>query len=96
MRLGEYLQLADIPQAKFAVLLGVRRATISRYISGTKIPSATDMLKIWGLSRGLVGLDDWMPPHSAGRTVLTASKLSAQDIHEVASEHAVDAWLRPR
>jgi len=74
MRLGEYLQLADIPQAKFAVLLGVQRATISRYISGTKIPPATDMLKIWDLSRGLVGLDDWMPPHSAGRTALTATR----------------------
>ena len=77
MRLGEYLRSADISQARFAVLLGVRRATISRYISGTKIPPATDMLKIWDLSRGLVGLDDWMPPHSAGRTALTATKLSA-------------------
>ena len=61
MRLGEYLRLADIPQAKFAVLLGVQRATISRYISGTKIPPATDMLKIWGLSHGAVALDDWVP-----------------------------------
>ena len=77
VRLGEYLQLADIPQAKFAVLLGVQRATVSRYISETKIPPVTDMLKIWGLSHGAVGLDDRMPPHSAGRTALTATKLSA-------------------
>ena len=65
MRLGEYLQLADIPQAKFAVLLGVQRATISRYISGTKIPPVTEMLKIWGLSKGAVALDDWVPEKKA-------------------------------
>jgi hypothetical protein len=59
------------------VLLGVRRSTANSYISGTKIPPTTDMLKIWGLTRGLVALDDWMPPHSAGRTALTASKLYA-------------------
>jgi hypothetical protein len=31
------------------------------------------MLKIWGLSQGAVGLDDWVPPHSAERTTLTAT-----------------------
>ena len=67
VRLGEYLQLADIPQAKFAVLLGVQRATVSRYISGTKIPPVTEMLKIWGLSKGAVALDDWAPERKIRR-----------------------------
>ena len=61
MRLGEYLQLADISQTRFAAQIGVRRATISRYISGTKIPSATVVLKIRDLSKGAVALDDWAP-----------------------------------
>ena len=52
MRLGEYLQLADISQTRFAALIGVRQATVSRYISGTKIPSATVALKIRQLSQG--------------------------------------------
>jgi hypothetical protein len=34
MRLGEYLQLAEISQTRFAAQIGVRQATISRYISG--------------------------------------------------------------
>jgi hypothetical protein len=75
MRLGEYLQLVGTPQAKFAVLLGVQRATVGRYISGTKIPPTTDMLKIWGLTRGLVALDDWMPLHSAGRTAAEGDQI---------------------
>ena len=61
MRLGEYLQLADISQTRFAALLGVQQATVSRYISGTKIPSATVVLKIRDLSKGAVALDDWAP-----------------------------------
>ena len=61
MRLGEYLQLANISQTRFAALIGVRQATVSRYISGTKIPSATVVLKIRDLSKGAVALDDWAP-----------------------------------
>ena len=71
MRLGEYLRSADISQARFAVLLGVRRATISRYISGTKIPSATVVLKIRDLSKGAVALDDWAPEKKIRRAAAT-------------------------
>jgi transcriptional regulator with XRE-family HTH domain len=67
MRLGEYLQLADISQTRFAAQIGVRRATISRYISGTKIPSATVVLKIRNLSKGAVALDDWAPEKKVRR-----------------------------
>ena len=44
MRLGEYLQLADISQTRFAAQIGVRQATISRYISGEQIPSTPVVL----------------------------------------------------
>jgi predicted transcriptional regulator len=53
--------LADISQTRFAALIGVRQATVSRYISGTKIPSTTVVLKIRDLSKGAVALDDWVP-----------------------------------
>jgi hypothetical protein len=39
----------------------VQQATVSRYISGTKIPSVTAVLKIRDLSKGAVALDDWVP-----------------------------------
>jgi len=61
MRLGEFLRLADLPQAKFATLIGVRQATISRYISGEQIPSTPIVLKIRALTEGAVTLDDWLP-----------------------------------
>ena len=67
MRLGEYLQLADISQTRFAALIGVQQATVSRYISGTKIPSATVVLKIRDLSKGAVALDDWAPEQKIRR-----------------------------
>ena len=61
MRLGEYLQLADISQSRFAAQVGVRQATISRYILGEQVPSVPIVLKIRDLSGGAVGLDDWVP-----------------------------------
>jgi predicted transcriptional regulator len=61
MRLGKYLRSAEISQVRFATLLGVRQATVSRYISGTKIPSVTAVLKIRDISKGAVALDDWAP-----------------------------------
>ena len=61
MRLGEYLQLADISQSRFAAQVGVRQATISRYILGEQVPSVPIVVKIRDLSGGAVGLDDWLP-----------------------------------
>jgi hypothetical protein len=58
MRLGEYLQLADISQTRFAAQIGVRQATISRYISSEQIPSTPIVVKIRGISKGAVALDD--------------------------------------
>jgi len=70
MRLGEYLQLTDMSQVRFAALLGVRQATVSRYISGTKLPSVTAVLKIRDLSKGAVALDDWAPLKKRRRAAL--------------------------
>ena len=61
MRLREYLRSADISQTRFAAQIGVQQGTVSRYISGTKIPSATVALKIRDASQGAVALDDWAP-----------------------------------
>jgi transcriptional regulator with XRE-family HTH domain len=61
MRLGEYLQLAEISQTRFAAQIGVRQATISRYISGEQVPSTPIVVKIRDLSGGAVALDDWVP-----------------------------------
>jgi transcriptional regulator with XRE-family HTH domain len=61
LRLREFLQLADISQTRFAALIGVRQATICRYILGEQIPSVPIVVKIRDLSGGAVGLDDWAP-----------------------------------
>jgi transcriptional regulator with XRE-family HTH domain len=61
MRLGKYLQSADISQTRFAAQIGVRQATISRYILGEQVPSVPIVVKIRDLSGGAVGLDDWLP-----------------------------------
>jgi predicted transcriptional regulator len=61
MRLGEYLRSVNVSQRRFAALLGVQQATISRYISGEQIPSTPIVLKIRDLSLGAVALDDWVP-----------------------------------
>jgi hypothetical protein len=45
----------------------VRQATVSRYISGTKIPSVTAVLKIRDISKGAVALDDWLPEKKTRR-----------------------------
>ena len=67
MRLGEYLRLADIPQSRFAARVGVRQATICRYILGEQIPSVPIVVKIRDLSGGAVGLDDWAPQKKTRR-----------------------------
>ena len=61
MRLGEYLQSVAMSQTRLAALIGVQQGTVSRYISGTKIPSVTAVLKIRDISGGAVALDDWVP-----------------------------------
>jgi transcriptional regulator with XRE-family HTH domain len=61
MRLGEYLRSAEISQTRFAAQIGVRQATISRYVSGEQVPSTPIVLKIRALSKGAVALDDWVP-----------------------------------
>ena len=61
MRLGEFLRSAEISQTRFAAQIGVRQATISRYILGEQVPSIPIVVKIRDLSGGAVGLDDWLP-----------------------------------
>jgi hypothetical protein len=61
MRLGEYLRSVDVSQTRFAALIGVRQATICRYILGEQVPSVPIVVKIRDLSGGAVGLDDWVP-----------------------------------
>jgi transcriptional regulator with XRE-family HTH domain len=65
--------LADIPQARFAMQVGVRQATISRYISGEQIPSPPIVVKIQDLSHGAVELDDWLPEKKNSASVCAAA-----------------------
>jgi transcriptional regulator with XRE-family HTH domain len=71
MRLREYLRLADVSQTRFAALIGVQQATISRYISGEQIPSTPIVVKIRDLSGGAVTLDDWLPEKKIRRAAAT-------------------------
>jgi hypothetical protein len=66
MRLGEYLRSVNVSQRRFAAQIGVRQATVSRYISGEQIPSTPLVLKIRDLSKGAVALDDWAPEKRSG------------------------------
>ena len=67
MRLREYLRSAEISQTRFAAQVGVRQATICRYILGEQVPSVPIVVRIRDLSGGAVGLDDWLPEKKTRR-----------------------------
>jgi predicted transcriptional regulator len=71
MRLGEFLRSAEISQTRFAALLGVQQATVSRYVLGEQVPSVPIVVKIRDLSKGAVALDDWLPEKKIQRAAAT-------------------------
>ena len=74
MRLGEYLQLANISQTRFAALLGVQQATVSRLVAGMQNPSATTTRKIQNATQGTVGPGDWTPQKKVRRRAALLGK----------------------
>jgi DNA-binding transcriptional regulator YdaS (Cro superfamily) len=70
MRLGAYLELTNISQVAFAATVALRQASISRYISGTQIPSARTARKIQSATQGAVGPGDWAPEQKPRRRAL--------------------------
>ena len=69
MKLADYMYKHGITPAQLRRMLGVRsRATISRYLSGDRIPSHKIRLKIQRLTNGQVTLEDLLdtsPPKCA-------------------------------
>ena len=59
MQLKNYLHLNNISASDFALNIGVCRATISRWIGGSRFPSKKLMLKIYTNTNGLVKVDDF-------------------------------------
>lgn len=80
MQLEQYLIENNIPQTEFAALLGVKQATISRYLAGERIPSKEKMPLINTLTGGMVTANDFYklieipivakkrPSHTTGNT----------------------------
>ena len=54
MKLKEYLKLNKISNKEFSKLIGITPVSISRYISGERIPEKEIVLKIFEFTHGSV------------------------------------------
>lgn len=61
MTLQKYLNINHLSQSTFSEKSGIPQAAISRYVSGVNLPSFRNFLKIYTLTNGLVGLEDFLP-----------------------------------
>lgn len=59
MQLAEWLVLKGKSQAKFSKELGVSQAAVHFWVNGTQLPSSKNMMRIYRLTGGKVGLKDW-------------------------------------
>jgi predicted transcriptional regulator len=62
MKLADFLSQRAMSQTEFANSVGVTTASISRYISGDRLPSAAVMRKIREVTEGKVTPDDLVEP----------------------------------
>lgn len=60
MKLSSYLKSVDETPEAFAGRIGVRKATVYRYLAGTRRPEWDVMAQIAGATQGLVGPADFM------------------------------------
>ena len=65
MKLREYLESHDIPQAVFAARVGVARTTVFRWCRDESTPELAAILAIQRESGGLVTALDWSKDSSA-------------------------------
>jgi transcriptional regulator with XRE-family HTH domain len=59
MKLVEYRHKANISQAKLADRLGIDVTTVSKYETGSVIPSVYTLRKIYKVTCGAVTMDDF-------------------------------------
>lgn len=64
MKLSEFLSTRAISQTKFAEMIGVRQAAISRYVGG-RMPRREHLLSIRQATDGAVTADDFLPAEAA-------------------------------
>ena len=58
MKLKDYLRAKKLSQSQFAALIGVKDATVSRYLSGHRRPEWDVVDRIKAVTGGLVTADD--------------------------------------
>ena len=71
MKLGDFLELNEIPMGEFAELVGTTKATISRVIHGHVMPRRRLMIDIHRVTGGAVCRNDILqlfPPDDPKRT----------------------------
>lgn len=59
MTLKEYLEISKSRQTDFVKLTGYAPGTVSRWISGQRIPSRAAISKIKNVTKGAVDFNDW-------------------------------------
>lgn len=60
MTLREYLDLSKSRQRDFVELTGFAPGTVSRWLSGDRVPSRSAIVRIQELTKGAVTFSDWM------------------------------------
>lgn len=59
MKLRTYLTSHAISEAEFAAAIGVAKATVNRYVNGTRVPDRGAMSKIFDKTAGQVTPNDF-------------------------------------
>lgn len=60
-RIVEWLAAAELKQSDFAEQCGVLQGTVSRWVSGTRMPRPEQMQRIIRASRGFIQPQDFYP-----------------------------------
>lgn len=59
MTLAQYLDEKSLMETAFAELIGVKQATINRYINKKRFPSPDVIRKVEAATKGKVRVSDW-------------------------------------
>ena len=59
MKLAEWLMENDLTQADLARHLSVTQPAVHHWLNGVQPPNGHNMMEIYRLTRGRVGLKDW-------------------------------------
>ena len=61
MTLAKFLENSPLSEAAFAEKIGVKQATVNRYINGKRFPSPVMIQRIEEATKGKVKVMDWFP-----------------------------------